>query len=129
MKTVCKYLGIGTAVLGVLSSIGMAYVSGISIKESLYGIDFVRNWPLTIFYFCLGLFVTAAFTSVLLGISEILERLNALKELNTDELDMPENKALAKLAQIEANTFWKCPTCGKNNPPYTGTCSCGQVKP
>lgn len=25
--------------------------------------------------------------------------------------------------------YWKCPKCGRNNPPYTGTCGCGNSKP
>lgn len=27
-----------------------------------------------------------------------------------------------------ADGFWKCPKCGKNNPPFFGTCSCGTSK-
>lgn len=27
-----------------------------------------------------------------------------------------------------AEGFWKCPKCGKNNPPFFGTCSCGRSK-
>lgn len=123
MKNICKYLGYCTAGFGFLISIGMAKGLGVSLKETLWSAELVRNWPLTIFYFILGLFITAVCTSILLGISEILECLELVKR------DQTEDVALANLAKIEADTFWMCPHCGKHNPPYTGTCSCGQSKP
>lgn len=129
MKTICKYLGYCTIALGIIASIGMAKNLGVAITEGRRGAELIRSWPLTILYFIFGLFVTAACAAVLLGISEILEHLETIKGGSPETSNMSEENALAKLAKIEAETFWKCPNCGKNNPPHTGTCSCGQDKP
>ena len=31
--------------------------------------------------------------------------------------------------EIDMSKFWKCPTCGKLNHNYVGTCGCGDTKP
>lgn len=130
MKLVCKYLGYCVIVLGGLGSIFIAKNLGVTIEESYQGIELTRSWPLTIIYFFAGILSVSICASILLGISEILEYLEAVKEVRTEGPVQAEDP----LSRLEAerpaeNTFWKCPGCGKNNPPYTGTCSCGQAKP
>ena len=133
MKSICKGLGYGIIGFGSLASIFMAYSMGTTITEGRWGMEIVRSWPLTILYFLVGLFVTAVWAAILLGIAEIIEYLEAVKEVRTEvpvgQISDSED-ALSRLAaeQPAAETFWKCPACGKNNPPYTGTCSCGQSK-
>ncbi len=122
MKQVCKYLGYVTLVVGIIGSIIIAKDFGIELS----GRHIERNWTSTFSYFIAGLFVTAVWTSLLLGISAVLESLESLKSFQKEE---KEYRLLQIHDEDVAKNYWKCPQCGKSNPPYTGTCSCGQVKP
>lgn len=130
MKLVCKYLGYCVIVLGILGSIFLAKNFGVTIEESYRGIELTRSWPLTIIYFIAGLLSVSICASILLGISEILEYLESVKEVRT-EGPIQEEDPISRLEseQLAESTFWKCSECGKSNPPYTGTCSCGQARP
>lgn len=124
MKSVCKYLGYATAVLGLIGSFILAKNLGVTLTEGRYTVSLTRDWPMTIGLFISGLFGTAILTSLLLGISNILESLENLEESRAEvheEDEAPE--------EILSGDFWKCPNCGNRNPSYTGTCSCGHSKP
>lgn len=144
MKSICKSLGVLIIVFGVLGSIVMAMVSGITAVEYRYGVELERSWLLTILYFLLGLFITFTFAVIFFSVSEILERLETMGAGNiSDEIQSEEstiqnengestmqNDLLSKLtaSQPIENTFWKCPRCGKSNPLNSETCSCGEPK-
>ena len=124
MKGTCKFLGILTLILGIIGSFVLAYALG-SDGHRFYS---DRNWVLTIILFVSGVISTAIPSTILLGISEVLEGIESVKFLQNN----PEESSsfLNKLVEEKQNkTFWKCPNCGKSNPPYTGTCSCGCAKP
>lgn len=107
MKQICKYLGYATLILGILGSLVLAFREGM-------------------LNFIFGVFTTAVPASILLGISKILEELENLKgNSGTPEQDTD----LTRLEEERERTYWKCPQCGKSNPPYAGTCGCGCEKP
>ncbi len=126
MKSICKGLGYGIIGLGSLASIFMAYSMGRTMVEGYWRTELVRNWPLTILYFFVGLFVTAVWAAILLGIAEIIESLETVKVEKSPESENVLSGLPAE--QFAAGTYWKCPHCGRNNPSYTGTCGCGQTK-
>ena len=123
MKQICKYLGYAWLVLGIIGSFILANNLGAGVSE--------RDWVLTISVFVAGILSTSAFASILLGIAEILERLESIskKQVASVSDTYSHGSALTRAAEEQDKTFWKCPQCGKNNPPYTGTCGCGCSKP
>lgn len=50
---------------------------------------------------------------------------NTTPSNGTFETSTPTNPAPTHISENE----WKCPSCGKVNQNYTGTCGCGQQKP
>lgn len=123
MKRICMYLGFATIILGVIGSFALANLLGVEV--SYYDLDVERSWSLTIAYFLAGLFVTAVWAAILLGISEILSNFESL-EVSAE----PETVShLSALVEERNSSYWKCPQCGKNNASYTGTCGCGCEKP
>ena len=125
MKKICKTLGTISFVVGAIGSIVLAVTAGVTLSISRHGnLDKVRNWPLTIIYFIACLLCTAIFSFILLGISEVLERLETITKVQNTLVQntTPDTK------DESPQDYWKCPQCGKNNPPYTGTCSCGNSK-
>lgn len=125
MKQICKTLGMITLVGGTIGSFGVAYAAGATLTLSRYGnLERMRNWPLTIIYFLASLICVAAFSAILLGIAEVLEYLESIDQGQDDLIQNTKPDTEEEPPQ----SYWKCPNCGKNNPPYTGTCSCGQSK-
>lgn len=123
MKRICMYLGYATIILGVIGSFALANQFGVEV--SMFDLDTERNWSLTIAYFLAGLFVTAVWAAILLGISEILSNFESAAVY-----DEPERVShLSALVEEHNSSYWKCPQCGKNNASYTGTCGCGCEKP
>lgn len=66
----------------------------------------------------------------------LIEELEANRSrLNNLASNSPKSSILTTMAQEAeerhntASGVWKCPTCGKNNPSYIGTCGCGCEKP
>ena len=123
MKQTCKYLGYIMLILGIIGSFLLANVSGAGFDE--------RNWGVTISVFLSGALASSAFAFILLGIAEILERLESVSKKQTASVSdtYSHGSALTRAAEEQDKTFWKCPQCGKSNPPYTGTCGCGCSKP
>ncbi len=125
LKKICKTLGAISFVVGAIGSIVLAVTAGVTLSISRHGnLDKVRNWPLTIIYFIACLLCTAIFSFILLGISEVLERLETITKVQNTLVQntTPDTK------DDPPQDYWKCPQCGKSNPPYTGTCSCGNSK-
>ena len=126
MKQICKTLGMISLVAGVIGSFVLAYAGGATLSISRYGtLENERNWLLTIIYFLVGLVCISAVSAILLGISEILERLESIDQVQDVLVQNTQSDVEDKVPQ----NYWKCPNCGKANPPYTGTCGCGQLKP
>lgn len=129
MKQVCKYLGYSTIVLGIIGSFILAKNLGVEISLSTYA-KADRNWLSTIIYFVFGLFCTAVSSSILLGISEILKRLETIRVQETSSGSLLKGiQTVVMSEQPTPKGYWKCPNCGRNNPSYTGTCGCGQNSP
>ena len=121
MEKNCMVMGWIVEVLGLIASFSLAKTFGVSMTyETLE-----RNWGLTIGIF-LGCFLMAsAIAFILFGISEALERTHGMEKI-VDDLQWKVNKMTEKDEPIP--NAWKCPSCGKQNPNYVGTCSCGQGK-
>lgn len=118
MQKACKIMGFITLIFGIIGTIILAVVFG---KESANTILISgyekRNWALTIGYLFSGGFATAVLTVIFFSIAEILDYLQYNYEKNEPELT----------PQYEGEG-WKC-ECGRTNPNYTGTCTCGRTKP
>lgn len=129
MKQICKYLGIVVIVLGIIASFIAAKNWGVEVvslsRFSSSSTELERNWLVTFIYFFLGLLATGISASILLGISEILERLDTVEI--TVETTLKASSA--NNLKDDSGSYWKCPQCGKSNPNYTGTCGCGCGKP
>lgn len=131
MRDWCTKLGIAVAILGTIGSIAIAYTYGQEIKFSGSYIQIehtVRDWPLTIIFFCISMFSVVVLTTILLAISTILEKLEKLEysEVNASAT-FEAHRSLFDIPS-ENDGSWVC-ECGKRNPSYTGTCSCGRSKP
>lgn len=48
---------------------------------------------------------------------------------NNADSENPNNHESVYNNESISNNEWKCPSCGKINQNYTGTCGCGQQKP
>ncbi len=74
---------------------------------------------------------------MLCGIGVLVELAQNVEEIR-DQVVSGQGSALGYVLNSEADKIrdnkvmkadgWKCPKCGKVNPGYTGTCSCGQSK-
>lgn len=75
----------------------------------------------------IGIFVAILFSSVL-----IFALLNAIYQHleNQDDILYYLENIFEKLPEKnnEAKNTWKCKKCGHENPDYTGTCSCGNIR-
>ena len=126
MKQICKTLGTITLVIGAIGSLSLAYIAGAPLSISRFGdLERVRNWPLSIICFLACFFCVAVLSAILHGIAEVLEYLESIDQVQDDLIQSTKPDTEEELPK----NYWKCPTCRKNNPPYTGTCSCGQSKP
>lgn len=121
MKQICKVFGTITLIAGAIGSFIFAYAAGAPYSMSTFGyLERDRNWPLSIIYFLASLIVVAIFSVILHGIAEVLEYLESVNQVIQNIKPDTENEL--------PKNYWKCSNCGKNNPSYTGTCSCGQSK-
>lgn len=130
MRDWCAKLGIAVAILGTIGSIAIAYTYGQEIKFSGSYIQIehtVRDWPLTIIFFCISMFSVVVLTTILLAISTILEKLENLEYSKANAAASEKHHSLFDIS-AENDSSWIC-ECGKRNPSYTGTCSCGRSKP
>lgn len=130
MRDWCTKLGIAVAVLGTIGSIAVAYTYGQDVKFSGSYIQIehtVRDWPLTIALFLTSMFSVVVLTTILLAISTILEKLENL-EYSKINASVSETHHSLFDTPSENDGSWVC-ECGKRNPSYTGTCSCGRSKP
>lgn len=120
MKNLCKTIGIVTLIGGIIISILSAYLFGREVNTTILKSfePFVRNWGLTILYLFVGLFVTVAQSVIYFALSKIFERFDMLCNDDEEMEHTPEY----------IGNGWKC-ECGRTNPNYTGTCTCGRTKP
>ena len=112
---ICRVTGI---VIGILGTIGSFIVA----KDNLYG-----SWNFKIFLYCeISIFILGL---LFIAIAEILEQVT-ISAYNIKKLsERYENNYNSKKGDEELEkSGWSCPSCGKRNYSYTGTCSCGQSK-
>lgn len=131
MKNACNTLGTIVLVLGIISSIVLAWNNGVTVTYNSYlGIEEERNVFLTIVWFVGGILGTAIGTVILTVLGEILEYQESIsKRISVVEGKLSSVERKEKEADdITYNGSWKCPQCGRVNASYTGTCGCGQVK-
>ena len=126
MNEWCRKLGIATGILGTIGSFVIAYSSGQTL-DVLKGYQTVRNWPLTIGIFAGCMFSVVVLATILFAISSILDKLAEL-EYDDDGTSFPASHDSILDNSSGSNGSWVC-ECGKRNPSYTGTCSCGRNKP
>ena len=135
-----RIIGIVIAVLGAIGSIGMGFLFQIpKVRQGLYstytvGSDF-NFMAMIAGFISIGLLCLFIF-----GISFILEYLEDIeKRLSAAESNQPSRATVYKninsnfsAAPINQKTAesdeWKCPSCGRINKNYVGTCGCGQRK-
>lgn len=130
MRDWCTKLGIAVAIWGTIGSIALAFTYGQKVELSGTYIQIehaTRDWPLTIALFLTSMFSVVVLTTILLAISTILEKLENLEYSKVDSTT-PENHHSLFDIPSESDGYWVC-ECGKQNPSYTGTCSCGRSKP
>ena len=124
MKQICNILGRITLIGGAIGSFVLAYSAGATLSVSRGTLELTRNWLLTIIYFLVSLICVAAISAILLGLAKILEHLELIDEGQDDLIQYTKPDIEEEIPQ----GYWKCPNCGKGNPPYAGTCGCGQPK-
>lgn len=154
-ETVSKFLRyIGNVVLvgGIIAAFWLAYQFGETVRISgSYSTRIERDWAVTIGIF-LGVLLGEILTAMLIyavachleNQSQIIAYLGKIND-NAQPSDKEDSKnAKSSLSNSgfrwessslgssrgssKAPASWKCPKCGKMNPGYTGTCSCGQSK-
>lgn len=117
MKNICKTIGIIILILGVIGSIALAAIFG----KDTFG---DRSWGVTIGYFVAGIVVTGIQSVIYLALSEIFEYLEYLVK-KADDIEQSQKP---KAESPSMNQGWEC-ECGRRNPKYTTTCTCGKSKP
>ena len=106
----------------------------LSVCCGLY--DFAHEMPIDgIIWIVVGPISSWIGTFVLYGFGELIDRVTSIEYKVNILGETPEQNegALSKLmrsnsvSQTEENNGWKC-QCGRFNPMYVGTCSCGKEK-
>ena len=130
MRDWCTKLGIAVAILGTIGSIAIAFTYGqkVELLGAYLEVEHTtRDWPLTIALFVTSMFSVVVLTTILLAISTILEKLENLEYSKVNASASETHHSLFDDSS-ENDGSWVC-ECGKRNPSYTGTCSCGRSKP
>ena len=119
-----------TGVIGILGVIG-SILSGFIFKTIKFGSGFNVFKKFNIQLCIGGLISTLIICLVFYGISCILLYLEDIKgKLDKKETIPTKNIISSKPTPVkEDENTWECPSCGKINQNYVGTCGCGTIKP
>lgn len=135
-----KTIGAVVAVLGAIGSITMGFIFQIpKVKQGLYSTSTVGS-DFNFTAMLAGFISIAIICIFIFGIAFALEYLEDIKsQLSTTgtnnpnttpifkNINEPAQNPIKKVAQPESDE-WKCPSCGRINKNYVGTCGCGQRK-
>ena len=133
MKSILKILAIITLILGIIGTIVLAIKFGTAEKllATYDSVGYKTTFDAGTFFGILlgGLLSTAITSSMLFGLSKILESLETLeyKVNNLEQGKTTEKKnVISDKNSVVSTSGWECPNCGTLNPSYVSTCSCGK---
>ena len=131
LGSLCKKLATIYGFLGAIGTIILAVKFGKVADIGWSGVDYERDWGLTLtIFFASGLSV-AIVTVALYTLGEIHDKLVGLKYLFEDANKpsaLQEGAKEAEDRKILENGGWKCPDCGKIHRGYETSCTCGRSK-
>lgn len=127
MKKWCAGLGAFNAFFGTIGSFLVASELGKKVQiTDKYFTQTVRDWPLTIGIFAGCMLSVIVLATFLFGLSVALGKLEAIEASLSESYDEGgEGSSYSLLNNSSDGGYWTC-ACGKRNPNYTGTCSCGR---
>ena len=118
MQKTCIRLGVIIIIVGIIGSIALAWINGVTIEtNSYFGVSKERSVPLTCAWLLGGLFSTAIGAVIMFSLAEILERLEML-DSSSQQIEHRVNSIESKKSEAEEikyNNAWKCPKCGSEN--------------
>ena len=133
IKSICKALGIITLVLGIIGTIVLAIKFGTTEKlvATYDTVSSKTKFDIGTFLIILlgGLLSTAITSSILFGLSKILESMESLEyKINNIKQDIANEKTslVSEKNSVVSTSGWECPNCGTLNPSYVSTCRCGK---
>lgn len=117
-----RSLGEFTIIIGIIGSFILAYRLGLTSSiTNDFDVEETRDWVITIVAFIAGVFSSSVIGCVLIGINDILDKLNFMSE-NTEEY------SLERMKETEP-AGWICSNCGtRNHPTSVGCRQCGTYK-
>lgn len=117
MEQFCKTLGYIIYILGTIGSFMVAK----SVGDIIRGNSFI----LIALVFISFEFAVVVQGTMMVCLGEILSYVQSLKVYTEVAVENSNGRQDEKLL---TKGGWKCSKCGKVNPQYTGTCSCGEAR-
>ena len=113
-----KKMSIVLCIFGVIGAFIWAKIAGSQLS-------YIFDWETAIVTFLCGALGVFCLSIFIYWMGEVAEHLsNIAKSLNNIEI---QNKQNANYTYSKENS-WKCRTCGRQNPIYNTTCTCGSKK-
>lgn len=131
LSTLCKIFAWMSLIGGAIFGIWVGYKYGVTSNGfSRLSVD--RNVGLTIIYTSTGIFIGFIQFVLFYAVSTILENqddiIRNLKDIERNTVDVKKEVDYNNKKGVVKSNEWRCPECGKINPNYVGTCSCGHSK-
>lgn len=117
ISKICRILSYVIFVLGLIGSSYISDTLGKSIDYGLYTISYERDWSLTILYFVIGCFSTALLGMVFLGMAEIMDRIEEVKNrLENIEIKSSDKNQTTNVNRVDVHE--EITEDGKDKPAY-----------